>query len=134
MVQLGALDVARLAPLFREQLDRSVRLCEGRASTDELLDLAALRKVQVWLVLGSPNEILAVLVTEVHEYTSKRVCRLIQGAGEGLHRWKHLVDVIEKWAASAGCTAIEMHGRRGWGKVYPDYAPLYTVFAKEIRP
>lgn len=39
---------------------------------------------------------------------------------------------IEPWFREKGCKLIEINGRKGWGRMLPEYRELSRVFVKEL--
>jgi hypothetical protein len=76
---------------------------------------------------------IAIWVTKI-ETTPTAVRGLLWiAAGEPLNEGLALFrEHTEPWLKEKGCTFIEIVGRRGWGKVLPDYEETATVFVKEL--
>ena len=74
------------------------------------------RSRQLWIA-AKDDRVTMVLVTEVRDYPRKKVAALIACAGEGRGDWLHYLQVIEDWARSQGCEAIEAEARPGWARV-----------------
>jgi len=115
-------------------------LLEKATKRTRKIDLTSLLKsardglMQIWLAYDAEEEdVLAAAATEMVTYSSGlKSARVILLGGRQLNRWSRLIDIIENWALSEGCSTVEIVGRRGWEKVYPDYLPLEHWLSKEI--
>ena len=116
-------------------------LLEKATKRTRKIDLGSLRgslelgEMQLWLGFDTEDEsIPAAVVTQLSEYTSGlKAAQIILLGGLHLNRWRSVIATIEGWAFTEGCETVEIVGRRGWGRVYPDYAPQEYWFSKEIR-
>jgi hypothetical protein len=124
--------VVPAAPMYAPILRESTELCQGRLTVPDVIQLARNGMVQIWLVTRGHNDYMGVIVTEVLQYPNRKVCGVIQCAGKGLHEAKHLMADLEQWARNIGCSLMEIQGRPGWGRVYPDYREDFRVFVKEL--
>jgi len=43
-----------------------------------------------------------------------------------------MLPAVEEWAKAKGCAAVEIIGRRGWGRVLDDYREPHALLKKEI--
>lgn len=68
-------------------------------------------------------------VTEVFPSKAGLICHIVALAGG---QWRPVVDEIEEWAKSVGCTRVHFTGREGWAKVLPDYETVAVVRQKVI--
>lgn len=68
-------------------------------------------------------------ITEAYDCKQGKVCHIAALAGEFTHE---IMQSIEAWAASIGCTKVLFTGRKGWAKRLPDYTQTAIVMAKEI--
>lgn len=75
---------------------------------------------------------LAVFVTQMDDYPRARVLSIPLLAGRERKRWEHLLHDVEAWARRSGCTQVEIPGRPGWGRIYPEYEARHVVFVKEL--
>lgn len=130
-------DAVHAWPTIRPILARAVDRVRGRTSCDHILECVQIRTMQLWLLVEPPFEqkdVLAVVVTELREYPGRSVCVMLLAAGRLVRRWKPLLGVVEEWAKLEGAELLEIHGRRGWGGLLPEFEEDYTVFVKEIGP
>jgi hypothetical protein len=73
-----------------------------------------------------------VLITEDVGYPRQRVLHVFALAGRLPADWREILTAIERWAASRGCTAIELRGRRGWTRRLAGYAAPAVIMRKEL--
>lgn len=73
----------------------------------------------------------AVLITEICKMPSKTFLNIVLGGGD-LEEVKQLVELVEDTAKDAGLNGVMIVGRRGWGKVLPDYKDVATLHMKEF--
>lgn len=70
-------------------------------------------------------------ITRIENTLTKRygLVWIVAGTGldEGLPFYR---DTIEPWFWSQGCEWIELHGRKGWKRVLPDYRESAVVLRK----
>jgi hypothetical protein len=98
-----------------------------------LFEQAEQRLLQLWVAYDKDQrEVVAAAVTEVAEYPTRKVGRVILLAGRNLNQWIGFVGRFEQWARDEGCAALEFVGRRGWGRVFRDYEPIEHTFSKEL--
>ena len=114
-------------------LARVVSRSEGELETDDIFDLVAEGRMQLWIVVKD-KESIAALVTQIITYPQKRVLRLVSLAGEGIQEFIHFLDtIVLSFAIQKGCTALELWGRKGWKKLLPEWKSEYIVYTKDIR-
>ena len=97
---------------------------------------AASGDVQLWAVMDTREENakpIAAVVTELAKYPNGfKSCQVMLAGGGEMRRWKHLIATLEEFARDEGCDTIEIVGRPGWGRLYPDYREIERWFEKEI--
>lgn len=74
----------------------------------------------------------SVTVVEIIEGEKGPRCFIRHCAGANLKEWLHFLPVIENWAASFGCVAVETLGRKGWERVLPDYQNRAVLLRKML--
>lgn len=132
LVQVPPEEVDQTRHLWGAELRRAIARAAGRISEQDVVERATLGELQLWLGYEG-DTFKVVVVTEIAIYpTNRRICSILLLAGEGVHRWAHEIDTLERFARAEDCDAIEIHGRPGWGRIYPDYRPIFTVFEKEL--
>lgn len=126
--------VSKAWPLAAPLLEKAVNRTE-KVTLSGLRESMISGDMQLWLVYDTAsNSVLAACGTELATYVSGfKTARLLLLGGLDLDRWAFFLANFEKWAKEEGCDAVEMVGRKGWGKMFPDYEPIEHWFAKEIR-
>lgn len=74
------------------------------------------KSFQLWAA-WEHDGIKAVLITQTYRLNGEQICSLFILAGDDMRRWFHYLPTIEEWALSKGCKAMQLVGRKGWGRV-----------------
>lgn len=128
-------EVHKAWPLLEPILARVVSLTP-KLELEDVLALTQSGDFQLWVMWDSAQrETLAVFTTELAPYPSGwKTVRINLLAGQEMERWTRiLISGIEQWAIAEGCDAVELVGRRGWGRVYPDYELIEHTFSKDLK-
>jgi hypothetical protein len=113
-----------------------------KLDVDQVADLCRAGDMTLWLIYfpeefgpdGREGDFYGAVVTDIQDYKNGwRAARVLGLGGKQMKRWIHLIKEIEQWASQWGCDAIEIVGRKGWGRMYPDYEPIEYVYAKELK-
>ena len=51
----------------------------------------------------------------------RKVLIICWKAGRLHDDWHEMLQAVENWGRSLGCTRVEFRGREGWVKLLPDY-------------
>lgn len=125
--------VEEIWPFISALADTIAETSRGKISGDDLRLIVKQGAMQLWFVLGSQGEALALVVTEIKNFPGKRVC-IVQGlAGLDRGRWMHHLEEIEAWAKSLGCSRIEVRGRKGMVRVLPAYKLTAVYLEKDLH-
>ncbi len=81
---------------------------------------AALRgHCQFWVDdVTSPN---VLVITKIETYPKKKILKVDGAGGTKLSAWKHMITDLERFGRLNDCDEIEIWGRVGWQRVFPDY-------------
>jgi hypothetical protein len=113
-----------------------------KLDVDQLRVMCSEGRTNLWLIYfpqelavdGNRGDFLAALVTEIQEHVNGwKAARIIALGGRQMERWVHLISGVEEWAVSWGCDSLEIVGRKGWGKLYPEFEPIEYVYAKGLK-
>ncbi len=74
----------------------------------------------------------AVTEMKVHRNGYKLITFLGFGGDKVMEWGQDFLDIIEIFAAGEGCHAVEMYGRKGWGRVFRDYPQTSWTYTKEL--
>lgn len=114
--------------LCKEFIERGCKL--GDVTADHLKAEVIAGRAQLWFAWSDHLE--AALVTEIWDTPKGKVCVFMSIGGVHISRWLGLLDDIEVWAKSNGAKIARTFGRKGWGRILPDYRPRYFVYEKEL--
>jgi hypothetical protein len=124
---------ARLVPYLRDAL----RFCHGELSESSIKAFVAADRQQLWIALaGDGAELLGVILTEISEYPTLRVLRIVLLQGIRFRDWSgHARVALEIFARENQCERLEASGRKGLARLL---APLgfevaYTTLILEVR-
>lgn len=73
----------------------------------------------------------AILITEMCKMPNKTFLNIVLGGGD-LEQIKQMVNAVEQEAKTSGLNGVMIVGRRGWGKVLPNYKDVATLHMKEF--
>jgi len=132
LVQIPPGGIDLCSDLLRKLIEPAIARTR-KTDTAAVLGMAKEGRVQVWVLWESnQKEPLGVVVTELVDYASRRVGRVILGAGRLVNLVDDVAGKLEAWARAEGCAALEAVGRRGWGRVRRDYELIESTFSKEL--
>ena len=99
---------------------------------EQVLTAIFARDAQLWI--GSDNnEIQVACVTELIRRGGCLYCNVWLTGGRGVNNWIYFLKTIEAWAKEQGCDAMLIdRGRKGWGRLLPDYKIKTVALMKEI--
>lgn len=86
-------------------------------------------RMTLWLV--QDDKIRGCAITQINQ-NLYRVCELFAVGGLDVRRWLALEKEVARYARDMGCDFVEGSGRKGWGRLMPDYEEVYTVYRKEL--
>ena len=117
-------------PLVSHYIDDAIQYSDGKYDLDSVYALIKKGDMQLWVVMG--EKILAAGTTQVCQYPLKKVCILVFAGGVDMAVWKHTLGTLEQVSREWGCDSLEIHGRKGWAKVLPDYAQTHVTLRKDL--
>lgn len=121
-------------PAVKHFVERALEHGLGRLGVDDVE--AQLREggMQLWTLITSEGEpeVLAVLVTEIIDYPSKRVLDLAFMAGDRMDLWLAALPALEAWAVTQGIDQVQIQGRPGWERV-TGYPRAAVVLVKDLE-
>lgn len=101
-------------------------------SLDQVRNDLVTANAQLWSLLGDRGEATCAVITRIENYHGTVFGVVWIAAGRGLEHSRVLLDEIEGWFRSMGCSRIELRGRKGWERVLPDYELKAVVLSKEL--
>jgi hypothetical protein len=105
---------------------------KGRVSDFADVERAVLAGTQLLWVAADMRATWAAAVTELTCVGGEKLCTIVACGGRERARWLPLKAELEKFAKAEGCTAIRIHGRRGWAREFPDYRLTRILLEKEL--
>jgi hypothetical protein len=76
--------------------------------------------MQLWAAFSDQtmSQCIAACVTQLATYpTGVMDCEIVFAAGDVIPGCLPMLDLIETWSKSIGCTAMTLTGRRGWARI-----------------
>jgi hypothetical protein len=99
---------------------------------EQVLTAIFAKDAQLWIGSDS-NEIQVACVTELIRRGGCLYCNVWLTGGRGVNNWIYFLKTIEAWAKEQGCDAMLIdRGRKGWGRLLPDYKIKTVALMKEI--
>jgi hypothetical protein len=124
------LDKARpwLMP-FLAKFEQRVR----RVSAEEIFRQAETAEAQLWSYFDGARY-RGVIATRIQPEVDGPVCCLWACYGlDGPELYEGMTELIGAWAASEGCVALGIVGRKGWARVLPKFKPVAVVLRKSLE-
>jgi hypothetical protein len=114
---------------IKDRLQAAVESANGRF---ELKDAKKFLEDKDWVLWVSirNKKIEAIAITEVLQYSKKKMCMVRIMTGENYANWIGLEDGIAKWAKSVGCDGMEAIARKGWARVMKDYEQSHVFLER----
>jgi|TARA_B100001123_G_scaffold31853_2_gene33475 hypothetical protein len=131
IIRVSPNDVKTIWPHVKHHVDRCNEHSEGELTTQDFYNALIRREMQLWLAVD--ETIKATMITQIITYPQKKILRIIAIAGDDMNEWLPNLPLIEEWALSIGCSALECWGRKGWTKVLEDWKCSYYVLTKDLK-
>ncbi len=127
-------DIPGLWPHVLPIMKEAEGFWRGRMDAKHALHECMMGRMQLWIVAESVEDIDAVIVTQVCDYPTRRVCRYVLVSGSDTQLWEDTDEVLTAWAKERGCSLIEATGRPGWKKKMKahGWTSKTAVYEKEI--
>lgn len=137
------LDVVReQREYIADMLQPGIARAYGVITSADIIEMVLQSEMDMWGIFERKQEpeqdadtltVLALICTQIMTYRAgKKALRISFLSGKGMNRWLHLISVLEDFGREHDCGTLEIHGRKGWGRMLPDYPELYRVFRKEL--
>lgn len=130
--------VAGLVPALLPYLQKSERWSDGRSNMDDILRLALMGHLQLWVV-HQEQTVYGFFGLEVKQYPQCRMlvvqyCAMETGTLAEVQ--ESMMAIADDIAQKSGCAGVEFIGRPGWKKVadangYTVQSVMYQKFFKE---
>jgi len=106
--------------------------CNGRHTMESLISEITNRELALWAVVGASGPRALVGTQILVASSGLRSLTIRFTVGKGLHAWIGLLDDLEDYARSQGCTRVETYSRKGWAKHMPDYKLTHILLEKDL--
>lgn len=134
-------DVLKHWPVLNPHIETALEHSGGELSLFDVAQQAMNGQYHVWVTF-SGEKLITVIVTRFLTYQRTKMLQIMTCGGTVID-WDGWTDhhrLIEDFAKKNECSAIEIWGRKGWGRRLKSvtsqtghpYRPLYSVFSMEI--
>lgn len=139
MVPVGDIDKMwpLVLPLLSPSFDRTNQL-----DAEDAKILCEDHMAQLWIVWapeeiagdGKTGALFGAAITSIDCYSNGyKVLSFLAFGGTRAKEWAvSSLETIEKFAIAEECHAVELKGRKGFGRVLPEYKPTAWVYTKEL--
>ncbi len=89
---------------------------------------------QLFVIIEDETDIIACIISQIDQFPTKKIARIAYCGGRRLKpkMMPMVIGQIENWAKREGAVMIDILGRKGWGRLLPDYTIPGIVFRKEL--
>jgi len=120
---------------YRDVIEKALEPCWQYGDPDyfpkDVVEKAKSGDVQLW-VAAVREDLCGLVGSEVADTPSRRVVRMLYGAGVKMDKWlPPLVARIEEFAEEVEASGVEIEGRRGWVRVLEKYG--YTETCTRVK-
>jgi len=104
-------------------------LCE-----DGMAQLWIIWAPERYAVDGGIGVLMGASITSIDCYSNGyRILSFLVMGGTDTEYWaSSAIEKVEEFARAEECRAVEFKGRKGWGRVFPQYKPTAWVYTKEL--
>jgi len=106
--------------------------CNGRHTMESLISEIMNRELALWAVVGASGPRALVGTQILVASSGLRSLTIRFTVGKGLRAWIGLLDDLEDYARSQGCTRVQTYSRKGWAKHMPDYKLTHILLEKDL--
>jgi hypothetical protein len=132
LIGIPSADIDAVWPLVEPLIVDACRRGRGKEEPADIRDALKERDLQLWLAWD--GTIAALAVTQIVRHPRKTCCRIRICTGRDRQAWQHHIAIIEAWARTQGCAAMELIVRPGWSRVLAKqgYATTHLFCEKEL--
>lgn len=117
---------AQVVPYLQQALDGN----DGLITAEHLYQKVRARDMQLWIAWA--EGVKGAGITEIALYPNGKVLRVLYASVEALSECLEWEPMLTSYAKDTGCEYIDIIGRLGWRKIFPDYEPKHLVLRKRI--
>lgn len=111
-------EVNDLWPRVEPLIERGLRESHKSFSAEDVRLSLLAKARQLWVLLP---DIACAWVTQIDVYPLAKVFHIFLIAGKLPADWRQIWFHVKQWGKSQGCQAVELQGRKGWMRVFPDF-------------
>ena len=126
--------IAELAVCYKQILPylEKVLVKAPEYNIEDILNNILTTTNQLWIAVVD-KKIKGVVTTEVWNFPQISKLGIHLCGGEDIHEWCDIgMAQIEDYARELKIDEVEIHGRKGWSKLLPDYKTDRVIFNKRI--
>lgn len=127
-------DVTSVFPSVEQFIKQAIEHANGETNIQGVFRQLLAGQKQLW-VIAQNYVATAAAITEVTNYPTMRVVRIVFLGGDGLDKWSSKVDeTVSQWARIVNAKRVEVIGRKGWERHLKSrgYKPAYVHLLKEL--
>lgn len=109
-------------------IEKAINRVQSTYTLEKIYTDLMTQRMQLWIT----RPILSCAITQIIENQDK-ICLILFCGGQFMEDWSHYIEVIENWADNIGCDYVEISGRPGWEKVFPEYKRTSITLRKDLR-
>jgi len=126
--------IAELAVCYRQILPylEKVLVKAPEYNVEDILNNILTTTNQLWIATVD-KKIKGIVTTRVAHFPNMSKLIIHLCGGEAIHEWVDVgIHQLEEYARELELDEVEIHGRKGWSKLLPDYKTDRVVFNKRI--
>ena len=119
-------------PEIEKLINMTLPYAGGEHSIEDIKTLIFEGQVIFHLVYED-NQLIGGFSVELMTYPQKTIMNIPTTAGKDIHKWIDMaINSINDLAKLCGATEIRTRGRKGWGKMLPDFKHEYTILSRTV--
>lgn len=118
--------------LWLKMLPHLEKMCDfaGKYGPQDLWAEFIHKRIQIWVDdLADPQ---VVVTTKIENFPRRKILNIDGCGGGGLNTWKHMISGLEDFGRANECDGVEIWGRPGWHRIFPDYARTRVRLDKQL--
>lgn len=118
--------------LWLKMLPHLEKMCDfaGKYGPQDLWAEFNHKRIQIWV--DSVADPKVVVTTKIENFPRCKVLKIDGCGGSGLNGWKHMISGLEDFGRANQCDTVEIWGRPGWQRIFPDYARTRVRLDKQL--
>lgn len=135
MMRIRPMDVdsvMRNMHVVEECLSPIEKNSRGTITLSEVIRQHSVGECQFWAVFKEDDIVHGIIVTKILNYPSGRRVFLMAHGGGIISEEAEVIGLYEAIAKERGCHAIQIKGRKGWLRKFPDFTEVSRCIEKEL--